>query len=356
MINNFIKKKKFWKNKRVFITGHTGFKGSWLVMFLNLFKPKIYGYSLRPKKLSLFNQANCAQLLKNNYYFDINNLKILKRKIKIAKPQIVFHLAAQPLVSTSYKDPVETFKTNIIGTINLLEAVREIKSVRVVLIITTDKVYKIKKINKAFVEEDELGGIDPYSASKASAEIVTNSIFESFFNKKNKKVKIATVRSGNVLGGGDYSDNRIIPDVLKAINQNKNLIIRNPNHIRPWQHVIEPLDGYMVLAEKLFNNTNKNLGNAWNFGPKKNSFINVYRLIIKISKLVKFKKISFKKNIYKETPVLKLNSQKSNKYLNWKQKWDIDTTILKILDWNEAFKNKKNIRKTCENQIKDYLN
>ena len=303
MINFSKKNRDFWKNKRVFITGHTGFKGSWLVIFLNLLKAKVTGYSLKPNKYSLFNQANCSRILKNNFYSNINNLNDLKKKIKISRPQLIFHLAAQPLVSDSYKNPLKTFKTNIIGTANLIEAIKYSDTVEAVIIITTDKVYKIKKKSKSFVENDELGGKDPYSASKASAEIVVNSFIDSFFKKKDKKIKIVTARSGNVLGGGDYSKNRIIPDILNAINKNKKLVIRNPNHIRPWQHVIEPICGYLILGQKLYNNQINNLGHSWNFGPKSNSFITVFQLLMKIKKIKKIKKIDKifnKKNKYKE--------------------------------------------------------
>ena len=351
----FKKRRNFWKNKKVFITGHTGFKGSWLVIFLNLLNAKLSGYSQKPKKVSLFNQAGCYNLLKNNFYSDINKLKDLKKKLNISKPEIVFHLAAQPLVSESYLSPLKTFKANIIGTANLIEACKNIKSIKVIIIITTDKVYKINKKNKAFRETDELGGKDPYSASKACAEIVVNSYYESYFKSNSDKVKMATARSGNVLGGGDYSKNRIIPDILNAINKKKELIIRNPNQIRPWQHVIEPIYGYIILAEKLFLNQIGSMENSWNFGPKNNSFIKVYQLLDKINKIKKLKKISLKKNNYKETEILKLNSNKSKKYLKWIQKWDINETIKKILEWNENYINKKNILKTCEAQIKSYF-
>ena len=209
--------KRFWKNKKVFITGHTGFKGTWLSIFLNMFNAQIFGYSLKPEKLSLFNQTKIFELCKQNFYSDINDLKKLKKKLSQSKPEIIFHLAAQPLVSDSYSDPVNTFNTNIIGTVNLLEAARNIKSVKSIVIITTDKVYKINNFNKSYVENDEIGGKDPYSASKACSEIIVNSYIESFVKKGFLKNKISTARSGNVLGGGDYSKNRLMPDILNAI-------------------------------------------------------------------------------------------------------------------------------------------
>ena len=355
-MNNF-QRKKFWKNRKVFITGHTGFKGSWLIIFLNIFKSKITGLSLKPNKFSFFNQAHCSKYLEKNYYSNINDLRSLRKNIKIAKPEIIFHLAAQPLVSESYKNPIKTLKTNIIGTANILEAVKDIKTVKVIVIITSDKVYKIKKKTNAFKENDEFGGIDPYSASKAASEIVINSYIQTYFKKKNMKIKIAVARSGNVLGGGDYSKNRIIPDILKALNKNKEMIVRNPNHIRPWQHVIEPLFGYILLAENLYLNK-INLGkegHGWNFGPKNKSFTSVSELLMKFNKLKKFKKIKKIKSKLSETKILKLNSKKSNKLLNWKQKWSIDDTIAKIFQWNKAFINKKNINEFSKNQIKEYL-
>ena len=355
MSNSINDLKKFWKNKHVFITGHTGFKGTWLVIFLNLLKSKIFGYALKAPKISLFNQTKSFDILKKNFYFNINNLSDLKKALKITKPQIIFHLAAQPLVSKSYDDPLNTFSTNIIGTSNLLEAVREIKSVKVVLIITTDKVYKIKKKDIPFIESDELGGKDPYSASKACTEILVNSYNESFFLKNNKQIKISTARSGNVLGGGDYSKNRIIPDILNSIYDKKDLIIRNPNHIRPWQHVIEPIYGYLKLAEYLFLNKASDKVHSWNFGPKYNSFISVYELLAKIKKIKKIKKILFKKNKFAETKTLKLDSKKAKRYLKWEQRWSVDKTIEKILEWNDNLKNKKNMRQICEKQIKEYL-
>ena len=348
--------KKFWKNKRVFITGHTGFKGVWLSLFLNLFNSKLYGYSLKPEKLSLFNKVKCSKLLKKNFFEDINDLKILKKKISESKPGIIFHLAAQPLVNESYNDPLKTFNTNIIGTLNLLEASRNIKSIKSIIIITTDKVYKINHANKSYTENDELGGKDPYSSSKACAEIVVNSYIESFTKKSFLKNRISTARSGNVLGGGDYSKDRLVPDILDAINTNKELIIRNPEHIRPWQHVIEPLYGYILLAQKQYQKKIIESNHAWNFGPGHNSFINVNQIIKKIKKIEKFKKITIKRNNTVETKVLRLNSFKAIKKLKWKPKWNIDKTIEKIISWNNLDKKSKNTKKICEDQIMDYLN
>ena len=348
--------KRFWKNKKVFITGHTGFKGTWLSIFLNMFNAQIFGYSLKPEKLSLFNQTKTFEFCKKNFYSDINNLKKLKKKLSQSKPEIIFHLAAQPLVSESYSDPVSTFNTNIIGTVNLLEAARNIKSVKSIVIITTDKVYKINNSNKSYVENDEIGGKDPYSASKACAEIIVNSYIESFVKKGFLKNKISTARSGNVLGGGDYSKNRLMPDILSAINYNKELVIRSPEHVRPWQHVIEPIYGYVLLAQKQYQKKIMTPNHAWNFGPRKDNFIKVNQIINKVKKIKKIKKIVIKKSNIKETKILKLNSNKAMKNLNWKPKWNINQTIEKIIIWNDLNKKNKKTKNICEEQIVDYLN
>mgnify|MGYP001298965669 CR=1 FL=1 len=356
MSKSLISLKKFWKNKRVFITGHTGFKGTWLSIFLNMFNAQIFGYSLKPERISLFNQTRAFEFCKKNFYSNINDLKEIKKKLSQSKPEIIFHLAAQPLVSDSYRDPVNTFNTNIIGTVNLLEAARNIKSIKSIVIITTDKVYKINNSNKSYVENDEIGGQDPYSASKACTEIIVNSYIQSFTKKSFLKNKISTARSGNVLGGGDYSRNRLMPDILNAINYNRELVIRSPEHVRPWQHVIEPIYGYVLLAQKQFQKRIIKSNHAWNFGPRKDNFINVNQIVKKVKKIKNLKKIVVKKNNITETKILKLNSNKAMKNLKWKQKWNINQTIEKIIIWNDLNKKNKKTKNICEEQIIDYLN
>ena len=249
---------------------------------------------------------------------------------------------------------METFKTNIIGTLNLLEAAKNVKSVKSVVIITTDKVYKINIKSKSYVENDELGGKDPYSASKVCTEILTNSYILSFLNKLNS-MKVCTARSGNVIGGGDYSKYRLLPDILESFNKNKSLTIRNPDHVRPWQHVIEPLYGYLLLAEKQYLNELSNLDHSWNFGPKKQNFITVKKVIDKFRKKKMINKFLIKKNKNIETKILKLNSTKAIKHLNWHQKWNIDQSVQKIIEWNTLVNKKKNCKEICEDQIKEYL-
>ena len=346
---------KFWKRKRVFITGHTGFKGSWLSILLNMLGANIYGYSLKPEKNSLFLKANCKKFLKVNIYSDINNKSKLEKEIIKSKPHVIFHLAAQPLVSQSFIEPLKTFNTNIIGTSNVLESLKKISSVKSVVIITTDKVYLSKKQKISHKEEDMLGGIDPYSASKVCAEYITKSYIESFFKDKSLKNKISTARSGNVIGGGDYSKNRLLPDIIKSINSKKKLVVRNPNHIRPWQHVIEPTVGYLKLARSQFIKKSLHLNSSWNFGPDKKSFVKVIDIVkfIKRKTNINFS-INQKQNFF-ETKILTINNTKAKKYLNWYPIWDVKKSINNVIEWNNQFKKNKNAKKICEEQIRGYF-
>jgi len=352
---NIKKLKKFWSGKKVFITGHTGFKGSWMIVALNMLNVNIYGYSLKPDKISLFNQVNGKKIVKKNFFSDINDFKKLSNKISQVKPDILFHLAAQPLVSESFIKPTETFRTNIIGTLNVLEILKKNKSIKSAVIITTDKVYKIKNLNKSYTENDELWGKDPYSASKVCAEILTASYINSFFKNTHLKNRVSTARSGNVIGGGDYSKNRLVPDIIKSINNRKRLLLRNPNHIRPWQHVIEPTVGYLMLAQKQYEKKLTKTNPNWNFGPNKSSFVKV---IILLNKIKMIKKINFsinKKQNFFETNILKLNSSKSKRFLNWEPRWGLNISINNVIEWNDLYKKNKNAKKICEDQIANYL-
>ena len=350
-----IKLKKFWKNKKVFITGHTGFKGSWMSILLNMLEADIYGYSLKPDIKSLFNLAKCKRFIKSNFYGNVNYPMALEDKIIKSKPDILFHLAAQPLVSQSFTDPLETLHTNIIGTANVLNAARKVSSLKSIVIITTDKVYKIKDSNKSYNELDELGGKDPYSASKVCAEIVTNLYIESFFKTKNIKNKISTARSGNVIGGGDYSKNRLLPDILKCINAKKKLIIRNPKNIRPWQHVIEPLLGYLKLAELQYKKKIPNKNPVWNFGPNKKSFVKVGDILKIIQKKTTIKFEIKRNKSFFETNILKLSNTKAKKFLRWYPIWNLQKSIDSVMEWNNQIKKGKDPKKICEKQINDYL-
>ena len=278
---------KFFKGKKIFITGHTGFKGSWLTYILYLSGAKLVGYSLRPK-----NRFDNFYLLKldkkiKNYYGDIRNKKVIESKIKKFNPDILFHLAAQPLVKESYKNPEFTFSTNVIGTLNVLEIIKEVKSVKSAIIVTSDKCYKNYEKISGYSEDDELGGEDPYSASKAAAENIFFSYQKSFFNNKNK-IGLVSVRAGNVIGGGDWSEDRIIPDLIKSIIYRKKFIIRSPKSTRPWQHIFDLINGYLILSKRIYGN-NK-LNGSWNFGPNKNH-ITVKQVISKLIKKLGIRKL-----------------------------------------------------------------
>ncbi len=349
--------KNFYKNKRVLVTGHTGFKGSWLTLILVEHGAKVAGFSLKKdKQVSNINLFNLKKKI-IDFRGDLKDEKKIQQIIKKFKPQIVFHLAAQSLVKQSYSRPKETYETNVMGGINLIEAVRKNKSVKSLVFITSDKCYKNIEVKKGYIETDILGGKDPYSSSKAAIEIIFSSYQNSFF-KFNNKLRCATARAGNVIGGADWSLDRIVPDIYRSIISNKNLIIRNPKSTRPWQHVFEPIMGYMILAKKLFQNNNKYEG-AWNFGPnwKKNSnvldIVNSFYKVFKIKKNYKIK--PFKKK-YFESKLLHLNSNKAKKQFNWKTKLSFNDTIKKTAEWYLNYYNNKNrIIDFSRHQINDYF-
>ena len=345
--------KNFWYKKKVFITGHTGFKGSWLSIYLTYLGAEVTGYSLKPiTKPNLFNLAKIKNVIKKSIISDVRNYKKLYDEINKSKASIIFHLAAQPLVRVSYIHPKETFDINFSGTLNVLHSVKKIKKIKTCIIITTDKVYDVRK-NKIFKEDDYLGGVDPYSASKVCAEYLFNSYNESFF--KNKSQMIATVRAGNVIGGGDYSLDRLIPDIFRS--NNKKIYLRNPRSVRPWQHVLEPLTGYLLLAQKIHSKKIKILNQNWNFGPSIASCKSVSYLTFYLAKFLKLK-VNVKKekgNIFKpETSILRLSNHKSKNFLNWKPKWSINKSLDKIIEWNENIKTLDPYKVSLE-QIKSYI-
>ena len=345
---------RFFKGKKIFITGHTGFKGSWLTYILYLSGAKLAGYSLKPK-----NKFDNFHLLKlenkiQNYYCDVRDEKNLKDKIKRFKPQIVFHLAAQPLVKDSYQNPSFTFTTNIIGTLNILEIVKEIKSVKSALIITSDKCYKNYEKKSGYSEADELGGKDPYSASKAAAENIFYSYGKSFYEGK-KKFGLASVRAGNVIGGGDWSKDRIIPDFIKSIIFNKKFILRSPKATRPWQHVFDLLNGYLMLSKKIYGNNKYN--GSWNFGPNK-SHVNVKDVISGLVDIMEINKRIFvkKDKKLKETGLLSLKIDKSKKYLKWKPKLTFIQNLKMTAEWYQCYiSDKKKIGEFSKKQIENYF-
>lgn len=352
------KLKSFWKNKKVFITGHTGFKGSWLTIFLNLLGAKVYGYSLKQEKYSLYNFAKIEKIVTKSIIGDIRDYNKLKKSIKKNRPDFLVHMAAQPLVRYSYDFPKYTYEVNTFGTLNILNILKEIKFLKSAIIITTDKVYKNVNLKKYFKENDELGGHDPYSSSKACAELITQSYNDSILSKLN--ISCVTVRAGNVIGGGDFASNRIIPDFFRAFNNKTILNLRYPNAIRPWQHVIEPLYGYILLL-MIVSKNKKAVRGSWNFGPKKSNNVKVKKIIsilnANFKDKIQVKEKITKKNSYKESSVLRLNSDKSKKTLNWKPIYNIQQTLSLISEWQNKFLNdRKNILRTTQKQIIDYIN
>jgi CDP-glucose 4,6-dehydratase len=357
MTNNLLILKKFWKNKRVFLTGHTGFKGSWLSIFLNLLGAEVKGYSLKPEqKLNIFDLANISNLITSSIIGDIRDYKKLKKSIFEFSPDFIIHMAAQPLVRDSYINPKYTYEVNTLGTVNILNILNELNFIKSALIITTDKVYFNDNKRNYYKENDSLGGFDPYSNSKSCAELAVNSYNHSFFKKKN--IFIATARAGNVIGGGDFSKDRIIPDYFRSLSKNKKLILRSPNSIRPWQHIIDPLYGYILLLMKL-HSKKKFINSSWNLGPDKSNNKSVNDVINLINKefndsvkIVKKEKIS---NKFYESKVLMLNSEKSRKNLNWEAKYNLKESIKLIAFWHKEFLAKKNILKISQQQIIDYF-
>ena len=331
-----------FKNKKIIITGHTGFKGSWLTFWLTSLGAKICGISKDvPTKPSLYNTLKLKKKILD-LRVDIRNLKTLKKIVKNFKPDFVFHLAAQSLVKKSYSDPTNTFTTNAIGTCNLLESLRYLKNKCNVVLITSDKSYKNLEILRGYKETDELGGYDPYSASKGCAEFIIQSYIKSFLKKK-KNIRIGITRAGNVIGGGDWSDNRVVPDCFKSWSLNKKVTIRSPNSTRPWQHVLEVISGYLTLARKLNQKDDLN-GEAFNFGPKNSQDKTVKDVILEIKKHLPTFKWTIKKNkLFSESKLLKLNSSKAMKKLKWSNKLSFYETLKMTTNWYEAFYKKKKL-------------
>ena len=346
--------KKIYKNKKVLITGHTGFKGSWLTLWLTLLGAKVYGisdgYNTKPSFLGTIKK----DLNINEFLIDIRDKKKINAILKKIKPDFIFHLAAQSLVKKSYNRPLETFTINTIGTINLLEYLKTNKSKCYAIFITSDKVYKNREWNWGYRENDMIGGDDPYSASKSCCEHIIKSYFESFL-KNSKNIKIAVARAGNVLGGGDWSEDRIVPDIVKNWQKKSTLVIKNLNSTRPWQHVLEPLSGYLLLGQKLYEKKIKT-GEAFNFGPNSLGHIPVIVLVKELNKFLKFKfRYESSKNKIKETSLLKLNSEKAYTDLNWQSTLEFKDLIQFTAKWYLMFyKNRKEIMHFSNEQIINY--
>jgi len=350
--------KTFWKGKRVFLTGHTGFKGSWLCLWLHSLGAQVYGYALPPPTTpSLFELCDIDNIVQSTVA-DVRDREALKKTMCSAQPEIVIHMAAQPLVRDSYKIPVETYEINVMGTVHLLEAVRACTTVKAVINITTDKCYENKEWVWGYRENEPLGGYDPYSNSKACSELVTLAYRSSYFNPKDYAVHgvaVASARAGNVIGGGDWATDRLIPDCVRALVKAERIIIRSPQAIRPWQHVLEPLNGYLTLAQKLYTDGPRYAG-AWNFGPDDNDAQPVEWLLKSLcSKWGDNASYEIDKGEHPhEAHYLRLDCSKAKQELGWRSKWILDKAIDSIVEWTRAYKQGQDVKKICLKQIEDY--
>ncbi|MDQ0114390.1 CDP-glucose 4,6-dehydratase [Paenibacillus harenae] len=349
----------FWNGKKVFITGHTGFKGSWLGIWLSSLGAKVTGYALdAPTTPSLYRLSRLDSLI-HSVIGDMRDMAKLQETLFAAEPDIVFHMAAQPLVRESYNRPVETYEVNVLGTVYLLDAIKQLgeagKPVKAVVNITTDKCYENKEWVWGYRETDALGGYDPYSNSKACSELVTNSYWNSFFKNNGSGTSLATARAGNVIGGGDWANDRLIPDCLRAIHAREAITLRNRHAIRPWQHVLEPLSGYMLLAEKLVTEGSRYSG-AWNFGPEDDSVQTVEWVVRQLSgKWGEGVDVRFEQQAQPhEATLLKLDCSKAKTILGWKPKWGLEEAIGKIADWHRRYERAEDVTDVCLEQINEY--
>jgi CDP-glucose 4,6-dehydratase len=349
---------EFWRGKRIFLTGHTGFKGSWLSLWLQELGATVTGFALpAPTNPSLFEEARVAEGMVS-VIGDIRDADMLSHALRDASPEIVIHMAAQPLVRYSYDEPVETYATNVMGVVNLLDAIRRVPTVRVAINVTTDKCYENREWVWGYRENEPMGGYDPYSSSKACAELVTAAYRSSFFNPQDYDqhgVAIATARAGNVIGGGDWAKDRLIPDIINAFACEKPVLIRNPHAVRPWQHVLEPLRGYMMLVERLYEN-GVDFGGAWNFGPNDDDAKPVAWIVRKMAGLWgKDARWSVDEAANPhEAGYLKLDISKARNRLGWNPALRLEKALDFIVEWSAARNSGRNMRQETLAQIKKY--
>lgn len=344
---------EFWRDRSVFLTGHTGFKGGWTALWLAHLGVKVHGYSLEaPTTPNFFTETRLRDYLQSSTTADIRDLPKLASAMSAAKPSVVIHMAAQPLVRASYEIPVDTFTTNVIGTVNLLEAARYAETVQAIVNVTTDKCYENREWLWPYRESDRLGGYDPYSGSKACAEIVATAYRKSFLFKAD--IQLANVRAGNVIGGGDWAPDRLIPDFLRASDVGQALRVRSPDAVRPWQHVLEPLAGYLMVAERLVTD-GAEFAEAWNFGPEDSDAKPVSWIVDRLCR-----KIADARWELEEAPqpheagLLKLDSTKAKTKLGWAPRWSLETALDKTLEWHLAWKHGQSMANVSLQQIKAY--
>jgi CDP-glucose 4,6-dehydratase len=343
----------FWQGKKVYLTGHTGFKGSWLSLWLVNMGAKLKGYAfLPPTQPSLFDVATVAANI-DSEIGDIRDLDQLAKSMTAFDPDIVIHMAAQPLVRLSYAEPIETYEVNVMGTVKVLEAVRCCSKVKAVVSVTTDKCYENKEWVWGYREDEPMGGYDPYSSSKGCAELVTSAYRRSFMQEKG--IGLASARAGNVIGGGDWANDRLIPDILRAFEQSKPVVVRNPAATRPWQHVLEPLAGYLVLAENLYKQPHL-YAEGWNFGPAEDDAKPVDWILDKM--VSKWPNASWQldnSDSPHEAGYLKLDVSKAKSRLNWQPTWQLEQTLTKIIDWHQAWLNNEDMQQACLNEVNIYM-
>lgn len=343
----------FWRNKRVFLTGHTGFKGSWLSLWLAHMGAIVKGYALNPPtNPSLFEQANVAETIESQIG-DIRDFETLKASMFDFNPDILIHMAAQPLVRLSYKEPLETYDTNVMGTAKVLEAARSCSNLKAIVNVTTDKCYENKEWIWGYREDEPMGGYDPYSSSKGCAELVTSAYRRSFMQEQG--IGLASARAGNVIGGGDWADDRLIPDILRAFEKNQPVVIRNPASTRPWQHVLEPLSGYLVLAQHLYQNPAA-YAEGWNFGPGENDAKPVEWILNHMTKIWpnSYWELDGQAHPH-EAGYLKLDISKAKSRLNWQPKWRLEHTLTTIVEWHQAWLSGQDMQSYCLKEIADYM-
>jgi CDP-glucose 4,6-dehydratase len=344
---------EFWQGKRVFLTGHTGFKGSWLSLWLVSLGAKVKGYALNPPTSpSLFNEAK-VDLIIDSQIGDIRDQDTLHESMTVFNPDILIHMAAQPLVRYSYTEPIETYEVNVIGTAKVLEAARSCPNLKAIVNITTDKCYENDERSEGYKEDDPMGGYDPYSSSKGCAELVASSYRRSFL--QDQGVGLATVRAGNVIGGGDWADDRLIPDILRSFEKKESVVVRNPKATRPWQHVLEPLSGYLILAQKLYEDQEK-YAEGWNFGPNDNDTKPVGWILDNM--ISKWPNSSWELDTDSnphEAGFLKLDISKAKSELGWKPVWELSHALEKIIAWHRAWLGQEDIQAVSFTEIEEYM-
>lgn len=346
----------FWKNKNVFLTGHTGFKGTWLSLWLQALGANVTGFAQPPEtEPNLFEMAHVADAM-DSQVGDIREFETLRASMSASQPDIILHLAAQALVRYSYDHPLETYATNVMGTAHLLEAARSIPSIRSIVIVTSDKCYENREWERGYHEDDAMGGHDPYSSSKGCSELVAAAYRNSFFSTDDSTASIASARAGNVIGGGDWATDRIVPDTMLAFMQGESVQLRNPNAIRPWQHVLEPLHGYLLLAERLYDDGHS-FSEGWNFGPHDESAQPVGQIVDRMEKIWGGNASSeFKPDAQAvhEATLLRLNCTKAAKRLDWHPKLELDATLEWTVEWYRQLQQHADMRSYTQQQIKNY--